>query len=181
MADRREAILQELWAACVCGDARYLENLIGRGLTAADARADDNRALRVACSYDNLEVVDRLLSLGLTADDARADDNYALREACANGYRAVICALAAAGVIEPTGELQVVALEQIIRAPTMSRLDEPEASRRAETRRAAARVAAEWQGHAEALAQLGDEAAVAWEELYAEATLTGYGALRFAD
>jgi hypothetical protein len=163
--------------ACRCGHLAVVDRLLELGLTLEDARAHDNYALCEACTKGHLEVVERLLSLGLTPTDARADDNFSLRRACMRGHHAVVCALAAAGVIEPTSELQVQTLEQIIRAPAETE-DESEAARRAETRLAAARAAAVWPGHAEALAQLSDESAAAWEELYTEATP---GPLRFAD
>jgi ankyrin repeat protein len=166
--------------ACEGGHLDVVERLLSLGLTADDARAVDNESLRNACARGYLAVVERLLSLGLTIADARARNNEALAHVCYYDSAETVCTLAAAGVIEPTGDLQVKTLKQILRAPTMTGPDDPEVARRAETRRAAARAAAEWPGHAEALAQLSPKAATAWEELYAEATLAGYGALRFA-
>ena len=51
------------------------------GLTADDARADNNYALQGACGNGRLEVAQWLTErFGLTAADARADnDNLALR------------------------------------------------------------------------------------------------------
>jgi hypothetical protein len=88
-----------------------------------------------ACKDGDVTALERLISRGLTAVEARAYDNYALRKACRFGHAHVVCA----------------------------------------------RAAAEWPGHADALARLGPAAAAALDALHAEATLMRYGALRFAD
>ncbi len=60
------------------------------GLTAADARAFHNGALRRACRYGHLAVARWLVAtFALTAADARAVDNAALRSACYNDHLAV--------------------------------------------------------------------------------------------
>jgi len=59
-------------------------------LTAADARADDNLALRWAASNGHLPMCQWLTeTFHLTAEDARADGNYALHCAAQNGHLAV--------------------------------------------------------------------------------------------
>ena len=59
-------------------------------LTSADARADDNCALRYAAEYGHLSVCRWLhATFHLTAADARTSDNYALRWAAARGHLAV--------------------------------------------------------------------------------------------
>lgn len=58
-----------------------------RQLTAADARANDNCALRHAAAHGRLEVCRWLVKhFDLTIADARATNNYALRRAAANGH-----------------------------------------------------------------------------------------------
>ena len=57
---------------------KFLHNTFG--LTADDARADDNYALRLAAENGHLEELSCLHdTFGLTDVDARAGDNYALR------------------------------------------------------------------------------------------------------
>merc|ERR1711991_127836 len=63
----------------------------GFGLTAEDARAENNFALRESCQNGHLSVVKYLKEeFGLTKEDAQADDNYALRESGGFGHFAVI-------------------------------------------------------------------------------------------
>ena len=83
------------------GCAQTSERLIELGLGAADARADDNHALRWACEYGRSAAVERLLELDLDAADARANNNYALRMACVRDHLAVVARLLELGV-EPT-------------------------------------------------------------------------------
>ena len=60
-------------------------------LTAADAQAGVNDALRWACSNSHLPMAQWLADrFGLTAADARAVDNFALRSACCNGHLPVV-------------------------------------------------------------------------------------------
>lgn len=60
-------------------------------LTAGDARANYNGALREACSNGRLRVARWLhKTFGLNASDARSDDNYALQEACSYGSLRVV-------------------------------------------------------------------------------------------
>lgn len=137
-------------------------------------------------------MVELLLDLGLTADDVRSVNYEALRNACdlkprispdmyLHGSDGIACALAArlGGESELPPDLQAATLKLVIRK-TIYKFAST-AARRAEARLAAARAAAAWPGHEEALASLGAEDKAAWEELYAEATLAGVGALRFAD
>jgi hypothetical protein len=57
------------------------------GLTASNARAYDNLALRLACLGGHLPTAQRLVAIfGLTAGDARAVDSCALHWACAHGH-----------------------------------------------------------------------------------------------
>lgn len=56
-------------------------------LTAEDARANDNFALRQAACHGHVNVLALLHgTFGLTAVDARADDNWGLRQAARNGH-----------------------------------------------------------------------------------------------
>jgi hypothetical protein len=90
---------EPLWEACASGDHLTVARLFARGgLTATDARAWSNAALRTACAKGHLAVVDRLFAAGLTADDARAEDNDALRSARAHGHHAVVKRLFEAGL-----------------------------------------------------------------------------------
>jgi hypothetical protein len=60
-------------------------------LTAEDARAKNNYALRKACERGHLAIVRWLVDrFGLTAEDARAKNNYALRKARLNDHLAVV-------------------------------------------------------------------------------------------
>jgi hypothetical protein len=64
-------------------------------LTAADARADVNEALREACANGHLGMATWLADrFALTSADARSADNYALRWACAGGHLGVATWLA---------------------------------------------------------------------------------------
>lgn len=76
---------------CRLGDlpaARWLVELFA--LTADDARAFDDWALRGACDNGHLEIAQWLAAtFSLTSTDARACDNWALRYACARGHLAV--------------------------------------------------------------------------------------------
>lgn len=61
------------------------------GLTAQDARANNNFALRKAAENGHVEVLTCLHdAFGLSADDAQADGNYALRMAAYNGHLEVL-------------------------------------------------------------------------------------------
>ena len=61
------------------------------GKVAADARANDNFALRWASDNGHLAVVKYLyVGFGLTIADARANDNYALVLACRYGHLEVV-------------------------------------------------------------------------------------------
>jgi hypothetical protein len=77
---------------CCRGDVAAAAWLTDRfGLTPADARAEDNRALHVACMNGHLSTATWLADrFGLTAADARADNNFALRWACSCNYPAVV-------------------------------------------------------------------------------------------
>ena len=60
-------------------------------LTAGDARADDNKALRSAAEKGHANVLRVLKEVfELTADDARDDENYFLRHAAKNGHVEVL-------------------------------------------------------------------------------------------
>lgn len=60
------------------------------GLTAEDARANDNYTLCSTCENGHLAVAQWLaVRFGLTAEDARATDNAALQAACENGHLAI--------------------------------------------------------------------------------------------
>ena len=63
----------------------------------ADARSDDNCALRWASTNGHVAVVDRLAAppYDLGHADARSRDNYALQWAATNGHVAVVDRLAA--------------------------------------------------------------------------------------
>jgi hypothetical protein len=80
-----------LQVTCRNGQQLAAQWLVERfGLTAADARAEDNKALRGVCANGHLAVAQWLAeTFSLTAEDARANDNWALRMACENGHLAV--------------------------------------------------------------------------------------------
>lgn len=68
-----------------------LPNGSTKHLTADDARAQDNYALRWACEHGHLHVARWLYkTFRLTADDACAHYNYALNEAIYNDHKCVV-------------------------------------------------------------------------------------------
>jgi hypothetical protein len=68
--------------------AQWLVNTFS--LTAADARAQDNAALRYICANGHLATAQWLVErFALTAADARAKNNQALRYACEGGHIAI--------------------------------------------------------------------------------------------
>lgn len=88
-ADARECYgpYSNLAWACGKGHLAFAQWLVAHfSLTAADARANDNHALRAACSGGHLEVAQWLVSrFGLTAADARVNNAIALIVACCAG------------------------------------------------------------------------------------------------
>ena len=61
------------------------------GLTANDARTEDNDALKMAAYNGHVEVLRFLKNeFGLTAEDARTNNNEALRNAYRNGHIKVV-------------------------------------------------------------------------------------------
>ena len=76
---------------------RFLKNEFG--LTADDARANDNEALRMAAANGHIDILRFLKKeFGLTADDAGADNNYALRLAT---FNASLSLALASSVVSP--------------------------------------------------------------------------------
>ena len=88
----RETIISRFQTGASKGQEQSLRWLAKRfGLTAANARADRNYALRTSCVNGHLEVAKWLVArFGLTASDARAKGNHALRGACENNHQKVI-------------------------------------------------------------------------------------------
>lgn len=80
--------------ACENGQTHILDALARPpwNLTANDARARDNLALKLACQFGQADTIDALgrAPWNLTGDDIRAGENFVFRVACQDGHAVIV-------------------------------------------------------------------------------------------
>ncbi len=92
MGDVKKFILNIWHDLIFTGNVQLLQLLQKKfNITADDARARHNWAIRMACEYGQAGVLEYLhKTFDLTKEDARTEKNYALRVACTNGYIKIV-------------------------------------------------------------------------------------------